>query len=313
MKFTKLLMLVIWAVCFGMFSANFDVVGAQTGSEVRTADGVMLHYKIFGKGAPILMLSGNPGVTADYMIPVASELGKTHQIILLHPRGTGDSKMDKLDASNIGLKFAVSDIETLREHLKLDRMTILGHSWGGGFAMAYAAQFPARVQALILVSSVSFDTGYEKYWDDNINSRLLPSDLEAMAFWSAPERMKSDPEKAIYETIKSQTPGLFYDRKNALKLLENITPASFNLQFSQLMYADLFRNYHIKAAMTNFKNPVLIVQGRQDPIDAATAFQTKETLTQAKIEFVEKCGHFPWLEQPEKFFPVVNDFLDSVK
>ena len=313
MKYTRILVLFAYALCFGILSANFHVVAAQTESTVRTADGVMLHYKTFGKGSPVLILSGNPGVTADYMLPVASELGKTHQIILLHPRGTGDSKMDKLDASNISLKFAVSDIETLREHLKLDKMTILGHSWGGGFAMAYAGQYSSRVQALVLVSSVGFDKGYEKFWDDNINSRLLPSDLEAMAFWAAPERMKADPEKAVFQLIINQSPGLFFDRKNSLKLLENITSESFNLQFARLMDADLSRNYNVKAEISNFKQPVLIVQGRQDPIDASTAYQTKETLSQAKIEFIEKCGHFPWIEQPEKFFPIVNDFLDSVK
>ncbi len=88
MKFTKFLMLFVCALCFGMFSANFQSVAAQTEGDVRTADGVTLHYKTFGQGTPVLILSGNPGVTADYMLPVASELGKTNQAILLHPRGT---------------------------------------------------------------------------------------------------------------------------------------------------------------------------------------------------------------------------------
>jgi proline iminopeptidase len=313
MKYTRILILLVCALCLVSFSANFYAVAAQTENTVRTSDGVTLHYKMFGKGVPVLVLSGNPGVTADYMLPVASELGKSHQAILLHPRGTGNSKMENLNPSNVGLKFSISDIETLREHLKIDKMIILGHSWGGGFAMAYAAQYPSRVQGLVLVSSVGFDMGYEKYWQDNINSRLLPSDFEAIASWSAPERMKANPDKAIFEIGKSQTMGLFFDRKNAAKLLDNITPESFNLRFARLMLADLSRSYNIKTAISNFKQPVLIVQGRQDPVDASTAYQTKETLTQAKIEFVEKCGHFPWLEQPEKFFPIVKDFLGTLK
>ncbi len=79
------------------------------------------------------------------------------------------------------------------------------------------------------------------------------------------------------------------------------------------MFMDLVKSYDLKARLDNFKSPTLIVQGRQDPIGESAAYQTKEMLPQDKIEFIERCRHFPWIEQSEKFFLVIRDFLDNVK
>jgi proline iminopeptidase len=313
MKFTKILMLLLCPLCFGMFSANFQCTAAQTASHVRTYDGAMLHYKVFGKGAPVLLLSGGPGLNGDYLLPVATELSKTHQAILLHQRGTDKSRNYVIDASTMTLKMAVSDIETLRAHLKLEKLILIGHSWGGGLAMAYAAQHPARIQALILVSSVGVNMGSLKDFGSNIRSRLTPTDLEAAAFWSEPAREKANPERAGYEYMRAILPGYVFERRNALLMIENLTPESFNPFVAELMLMDLARNYNVQAAMSGFKQPVLIVQGRQDPIGEPTANQTKQTLAQAGLEFIEKCGHFPWVEQHEKFFSIIRDFLGNLK
>jgi proline iminopeptidase len=55
--------------------------------------------------------------------------------------------------------------------------------------------------------------------------------------------------------------------------------------------------------------PVLIVQGHQDPIGDLTAEHISAAISGAVVEYVNKAGHFPWLEQPEPVQTLVRDFL----
>ena len=312
MGFVKVSSAVILSLCFSVCIAERRAAAAQIEQQVRTADGVVLHYKVAGQGAPILLLAGGPGFSGDFLIPVMNELSKTHQCILLDQRGTGKSRMPVVNASNINLKAAVSDIETLRAHLKIDKLTILGHSWGGGMALAYAAQHPARVKALLLMSSVGMDQGMSKYFGTNIRSRMTPADLEARAYWSEPARVEVNPNRAFYELIRALLPGYVVDRKSALKMIEDLKEEFINVEVFQLMSEDLARNYDVRAALADFKQPVLIVQGRQDPIGESTAYRTQQILSHARLEFIEVCGHYPWVEQPQQLFALLKDFLRTL-
>ena len=77
----------------------------------------------------------------------------------------------------------------------------------------------------------------------------------------------------------------------------------------QLVWKDLNKGYDLRNSLKAFKGPVLIAQGRQDPIGEAIPFQIKESLPQAQMVFIEKSGHYPWLEQEEKFYQILHSFL----
>lgn len=110
------------------------------------------------------------------MLPVAHAFPR-HKAILLEQRGTGRSRPAKLD--EMTLDVVVHDLEALREHLKQPRLFLVGHSWGGMLAMAYAAMFPDRVERLILIDSGGPTLEFVTRFDDNIRSRLRPEDAEA--------------------------------------------------------------------------------------------------------------------------------------
>ena len=83
-------------------------------------------------------------------------------------------------------------------------------------------------------------------------------------------------------------------------LSQYTVPNYFLLQDERV---DLLRNYH---------NIVHIIQGRQDPMGESTVFEIKEIMPQAQIHFIEKCGHFPWLEnekQIKEFYQLLRNAL----
>lgn len=275
-------------------------------------DGVTLRYKAFGRGRPLLLLSGGPGFTAEPLTPTAEELAKSHRCVLFDQRGTGDSNVHAFDSNTINLRASVEDLEALRAHLGFSRWAVLGVSWGGMLAMAYAAAHPDSVSGLILVDSGGVNLDFLKEFDANISKRLLPSELKTIAYWSDPSRLAADPWRAGYEILRAKIPGYFFDRRKAQALINDVTPESFDIRVNELMLRDLSRQgYDLRESLRGFGRPVLIVQGRQDPLGESTALQIQNTFPHSTLQFIEECGHIPMIEQPDAFFGTVEQFLRS--
>ena len=105
-------------------------------SSFTTPDHVTLHYETLGHGDPVVILSGGPGFAVGYMKPVADVVARQHQAVMFEQRGTGRSAVS--DYSSLTFDSAISDLDALREELKVKKLTIVGHSWGGMLAMLYA-------------------------------------------------------------------------------------------------------------------------------------------------------------------------------
>lgn len=268
-----------------------------------------LHYWSQGQGSPVVLLSGGPGF-ASYLQPVMAALAPEHRCILLDQRGTGKSVVVPMDTSTINVALLVEDLEALRRHLGFARWTVLGHSWGGMLGMAYAGAHPDSIQSLVLVDSGGMTLDFAGPFDDNLHGRLLPSDLDAEAFWRAPEQKKADPDHAGAEALVAILPGYFYDRRKALALMPTLlAPGFFSRPMSGLLWKDLGAHWDVQPGMKAFTRPTLILQGRQDPIDEATAFGIRDACRSSRLVFIEKCGHFPWLEQPEETYKALGAFL----
>src|SRR5688500_13879501 len=102
-----------------------------SGATFRSHDGTTLHYEVVGKGQPVVLLSGGPGFSPEYLRPIADKLGARHAFVLFHQRGTGKSVVAKYDAETLSLRNLVGDLESLRKELKVEKLTIAGHSFGG--------------------------------------------------------------------------------------------------------------------------------------------------------------------------------------
>jgi proline iminopeptidase len=282
---------------------------APTAGTVSTGD-VVLHYTVRGRGAPLLLLAGGPGMSGDYMVPIAEQLGD-YRTIVLDQRGTGRSTMARLEPETMTLALAVDDLEALRIHLGLDRWTLVGHSWGGVLAMAYAARHPERVTALALSGSGGPMTDYFRYLPDNVQSRLTGAEDRQMAHWSRPERIAADPQQAGYEHFRSMARSYVCLEKDVDVVLGSLAPEHFNRRTTTLMQQDLLTtDYDLRADLKALRAPVLIVQGRQDIVGETTAYAIRDAFPGSELVWIERCGHFCWLERPRQFFSALRGFLE---
>ncbi len=277
---------------------------------VFQSQGVQLHYRTIGNGPPVVLLSGGPGFDVDYILPVADFLPTGYQRVFLEQRGTGRSRVANMTADTMTLRLVVEDLEALRVQLKQERLLLLGHSWGGMLAMAYASAHPDRIDRMILIGSGGPTLEFAERFADNIASRLRPEDLDARRYWDAPEKRSADPEKAALGAMKAIVPGYFFDRAKASAFAAELKDGTFHPAVNSLLMGDLSKGYDLRAGLSKVDRPVLIIQGHQDPVSDKTADDIHALLSGSTLRYINKSGHFPWIEQPEEFRRAITAFLN---
>lgn len=275
-------------------------LGAET---FRSHDGTLLHYDAVGRGWPVVLLSGGPGFSPDYLRPIAARLGDHYQFILLHQRGTGRSVAA---ADTLQLPKLVADIEALRRHLDVEKLVIAGHSFGGIMAMMYAREHPERVGGLALIDSGGPTLRSVPKFTANLESRFSEEEKAAITYWSDPERLGTQRTRAVLEITRARTAAYFADRTKARLLTESMTEDSFRDSVFRAIVPQMMA-LDLRAGLETVEAPVLVIHGRQDPLESAQ--EVHETFPGSKLEMIEDAGHFPWLEQPETFYASLDRFL----
>ena len=116
------------------------------------ANHVLIYYLEIGHGAPLMIVHGGPGASHDYFLPYLLPLARHNRLIFIDERGSGRS--EKLqDASLYTVENMVEDVEGVRQALHLGKISLLGHSYGGVLAQAYALKYQRNLTHLILAST----------------------------------------------------------------------------------------------------------------------------------------------------------------
>jgi proline iminopeptidase len=294
-----------------IFLLAFFTSNAQIAENTIENGNAKIHYAIVGQGKPMLMLVGGPGFSYDYLIPVALELSKNFKCILIDARGEGKSVVPIYDSTNVNIALTMGDFEYLRRSLGIDNWIVFGHSVGGMLASIYAVYFPKSVSGLILVGSGGLNSDLWQYYGDNIGCRLLPSDKERTAYWSDSSIYANNPAKAEIEVLKAIGPAFFYDRKNSLLVTEKFDYKTYSPDASRLISADQLK-YDVTERSKSFEKPVLVIQGRQDQVGESIPQILSRTYPNSKLVFINKCGHFPWIEQPKEFYDSILSYFHKL-
>src|SRR6476469_6883362 len=111
------------------------------------AHGVLIYFKTLGKGSPLVIGHGGPGASHDYFLPYLLPLARTHRLIIIDERGSGRSQRLQ-DTSRYTVEAMVEDLEDVRLALNLGKVAVLGHSYGGVVAQAYALKYQQNLTGL---------------------------------------------------------------------------------------------------------------------------------------------------------------------
>lgn len=271
-------------------------------------DGTKLAYRVRGEGAPVACLAGGPMSDSSYLGDLGG-LAAHRQLLMVDPRGTGASAIPQ-DATSYRCDRLVDDVEALREHLGLERLDLLGHSAGANLAAQYAARHPDRVGRLVLVTPSTMAVGLAATGQSRLETAQLRSDEPWFeAAFAALEAVVAG--KATDESRKAIAP-FFYGRWDAAAQAHHAgQEARRNDQAAAVFRSEgAFDPPATRAALATLTAPVLLLAGQVDlntPVSVAAQFA--ELFPDATFAIQPGAGHFPWLDDAERFVAAVAAFL----
>lgn len=282
---------------------------AQTEGYSTNSDGSKTYYKTFGKGEPLLIINGGPGMNSNGFEDMAKTLAEKQETIIYDQRGTGKSKLKDLNSKTISMKIMADDIESLRKHLKIQKWNILGHSFGGMLSSYYATVYPNSINKLVLSSSGGVDLTLLKT-ENLIERNLTKAEKDSLNYWNAKIEKGDTSHETRLGRGRALAPAYVYDQKYVPIIAERLTQG--NSKINGLLWEDMQKiNFDCKPKLKSFKNPVLIIQGKQDVISNEIGELAHKTFPNSKLILLENCRHYGWLDAKEKYFSEVNSFLKS--
>ena len=275
---------------------------------VKTANG-QLYYQTMGQGDPVIVIHGGPGMDQGYLLPGMAALSQKHQVVFYDQLGCGRSTATVIDESHITINSFVEDIETLRKALKFEKVTIVGHSWGGMLAMYYAVKYPKNIKKLVLMNTVA-SSGIHDFVEE-LEKRTLPSAGDFEKLKVSQEFINSDPQ-AITQYYRLFFQYYFHNPKDLEKLNLQLEPkgAATGAKVAKILEESIFVKYTDQHDdLQKLKIPTLIIHGESDVIPMSAANSMAHSIRGSKLVVLKNCGHFPYIEQPTQWLDAVERFL----
>jgi proline iminopeptidase len=277
-------------------------------SSFASYDGTELGYRVRGDGRPLVCLPGGPGRAAEYLGDLGG-LSSSRQLVLLDPRGVGTSAGPS-DPATFRVDRLVSDVESLRVHLGLDRMDLLAHSAGAVLATLYAAAYPGRLSRLILVTPGLAAAGAEGTAEE-VFAALARREAEP---WYPAARAALDRIFAGDTSIgafRASRP-FFYGRWDEAAQAHATAGVSERHQAAREGYfaGAVLDPPATRAALKKLTAPVLLYGGELDPMVTPAVVQAAAPVfSDATVVIQPGAAHFPWIDGPEAFAAAVGSFL----
>lgn len=281
---------------------------------VSVKDG-KLFYRTVGKGLPLIVLHGEPGLSQDYLLPQLYKLAENNLVIFYDQRGSGRSLETKLDENYINIDQFIEDLETLRTALGFDKFILMGHSWGGLLAMQYAVEYQENLIGLILLNTAPADYKGQKAFIDEFELRTknIHNDIKPFFAYEDFKELNAAQISDLYRKLFSV---YFYNPKEVKDLSLNFSVASSQSGFKVM--EEMSKTYWLQPNVNLFPSlkklavPTFILHGKQDIVPAWTAQEIKDAIPQSEIVILDHCDHFPYIEQLSQFFYELNNFLKKV-
>jgi proline iminopeptidase len=293
------------------------------------APGIELHHFEEGAGTPILIVHGGPGFPPARPWRAGSLLARDYRLIYYHQRGCGLSSrpIRGFSGSNmyanmvalnraLGLPAQVADIERIRRILGVDKVILLGHSFGADLAAFYAAEFPEHVRALIYVAPADLTVLPNKEGDlFDLVRRRLPADMQpeyaaylAEYFNFGHAFQRSEAESGVFYGHFAK----FYGAATGGSPPEtgDVSEAGY---VPLAVYCSMGKHHDYSAALRAVRIPSLVIHGSRDlqPESVSRSFAAR--FPNCKFARIEGATHFVFEDRPEEFAEQVRGFLEGIE
>jgi proline iminopeptidase len=293
-------------------------IGCQQESELQIkegfltgADGVQLFYRMMGSSENIVVfLHGSPS-RSNAFAPDFEPLCRNNTLIFYDQRGGGRSDLIT-DPTLLTWKHHVRDLEAVREHFGLEKMKILGISWGSMLAAFYGAEYPERVERLLLLPTLARQNPEPPDttdWTDQLSSEERERIDELMRIWADAE----DPVSVCREYWSISLPYFFADPDSFSRMRSDFCDEPPEALRNTFLVAEaLFQslsNYDLRPMLSAISAPSLIMKGTLSTMRKEWVEEWAITLPNARMQWIPEAGMAVWIEKADLFFRAADQFL----
>jgi proline iminopeptidase len=286
--------------------------------------GLFLYYTELGDGPPLIVLHGGPGGSHNYFLPYLLPLARTHRLIFMDERGSGRSgKLE--DPSGYTVENMADDVEVLRQALNLGAINLLGHSFGGVVAQAYAFKYPNNLSHLILANTID-STQELNQIQAVLKSKIDPEHLQ---------RIEELEKQGLFDKGKPWEHGRYTAEYAELAwgwgyypyLYENHPNPNYNPLGNLNMAWDVYREmsgshgeFTIDGNMTSVeyadrlrsvRTPTLIIAGEHDAWSLQMSKEMHANMRNSSLAILPKSKHMTFVDQTTLFNDTVDAFTHS--
>jgi proline iminopeptidase len=280
-------------------------------------NGRFFEWEAAGDGEPMLWVEGGPGFPAHLGRPEKAMFSRFFRAHLVNAPGCGrSSPPGRLE--DYDLRGHVTFFESVRQALGLAPWTLVGHSWGGLLAMAYAALEPAGVRRLIVLDGFAgggsvppseSDAERERAFERVRDRAWFP---EALAALEASAALERPDEQLDVDTFAPAWPMYFADPElpaNAAHVERLQRELRFNVDV-EIAWGESFEADDHRPLARLVGCPTLIIVGEHDFICGPVWNRAlADAIPQARYEVIADAGHLPQYEQPERVLAIIEDWL----
>jgi proline iminopeptidase len=304
-------MKLLFASAFLVLSAALPAQNVAHAKGVAHSEQVDIAYETLGTrgtALPVVAVNGGPGLSHAYMVQndLWERIARHRLVVFYDQRGIGASKpapgatalLQTMDAQ-------VADLDAVRQALKLEKVVLVGDSYGGLLSMAYAAAHPEHVAKLVLSDSPG------PSWKSIVH--VLPEVFPDVQEENAQEEQKLGPttEAAARAGLRNHFRMIFYSPEKRDAYMSHMGDLGFEPAVGQAV-GNASADLDLSAKLAGFQFPTLVISGRFDMnVAPLTAWRLAHAIPGAKLVFFEKSGHLPSYEEPEKYISVLEGFLNG--
>jgi proline iminopeptidase len=278
--------------------------------------GYELFYRVFTPSAPrstIVCLHGGPGATHDYLLPLRDLAESGYRVVFYDQLGCGNSEMPK-NYALFTVERAVEELEAFRQEMKLGRVHLMGSSYGGMLALAYALKYQKNLRSLITTGGLA-SVPLTIAEMERLKSRLPPDVIRVMDEYES----RGEYENPAYEMAVM----VFYQRH--LLRLKKWPPEQMHTMahMSRPVYGTMngpneftiignIRYWDITDQLHRIRVPALVTGGRYDEVTPKVARSIHRHIPGSKLVIFQKSSHLAMWEERAKYMRTLDRFMRSV-
>jgi proline iminopeptidase len=265
----------------------------------------LVYCQSVGRGRPVFVVHGGPGHDHTYFRPWLDPLAKDAQLVYSDLPGNGRSERVPLTG---GMDAWAEGIDQLRAALGVDRMVLLGHSFGGYLAQEYALRHGDRLDGLVLCCTTpAFD--YPEVVMANAAARGTPEQLAALQTLSVP----LTDDQAFRRAWNAILPLYFakYQPKVGAAMDAHMMYSAAAFSYGTF---ECLPGWSAVNRLPQLRTPTLVLSGRHDwitPVERA-GNRLQAGIQGARHVIFEQSGHFPFIEEQPAFLATVKGWLASL-